>query len=66
MLLAVVASALALGTGCRSLPAPTPPEVRPVHETAGSSPTAARIVTSARLVLGAPYRYGGADRRGFD
>ena len=65
-LLAVAASALALGTGCRSLPAPAPREVGQVRDAAGSSPTAARIVTSARSVLGAPYRYGGADRFGFD
>jgi len=31
-----------------------------------ATPAAARIVTSARSLLGAPYRYSGADPGGFD
>ncbi len=65
LLTAVVAGALVLG-GCRSTPMPPPRDAYPTPGAQGSGSTAARIVTSARAALGAPYRYGGADRRGFD
>ncbi len=68
-ILAVASVALALATGCRSVPAPAPREIgpqRPASEIALASPLAARIVSSARSALGTPYRRSGADRRGFD
>ncbi|MFQ5348902.1 MAG: C40 family peptidase [Thermoanaerobaculia bacterium] len=37
-----------------------------MRERTAPSSTAARIVNAARSLLGDPYRYGGADRRGFD
>ena len=68
-ILAVASVALALAIGCRSAPTPAPRETRPgrpTPETVLPSPAAARIVDSARSVLGSPYRYSGADRHGFD
>ena len=68
-LLAGLAVAVVLVAGCRSAPAPVPRATRPpiaagVPTTA--SPAAAAVVASARALLGVPYRYAGADRRGFD
>ncbi len=69
LILIAASVALALTTGCRSAPTPAPrgtrPE-RPAREIVRAAPAAARIVSSARSVLGAPYRYSGADPRGFD
>jgi cell wall-associated NlpC family hydrolase len=62
---AVVAGVLVLA-GCRSAPVPAPREMYPAPPAQGSASTADRIVTSARAALGVPYRYGGADQRGFD
>ena len=62
--------AFLLLTGCRSAPTPAPREPGPARgasRPAATSPAAARVVDSARSVLGARYRYSGADpRRGFD
>ena len=61
----MVASAL-LG-GCRSAPTPAPRHTRPAaRHVVAPTPIAALVVGSARSVLGAPYRYSGADPRGFD
>jgi cell wall-associated NlpC family hydrolase len=62
---------MALGAGCRTASLPAPREPGPVRATSlppavRGSPAAARVVSSARSVLGAPYRYSGADPRGFD
>ena len=64
-----VVAALLLVAGCRSAPAPAPREPRPYRPAAATVPAAgaaARAVATARSALGAPYRYSGADRRGFD
>lgn len=62
----LAASILVLAGGCRSVPPPAPRQPYPAGEVVASSPTAARVVATARSALGTPYRYGGANRRGFD
>jgi cell wall-associated NlpC family hydrolase len=73
------AIAVASIVGCRSAPVPPPREmpppgaVSPAESDSGPAPgrvgrdrAVAGLVAAARSVLGAPYRYGGVDRRGFD
>ena len=63
------AAALALLIACRSAPAPEPRATRPpspARAPAPGSPAAVQVVATARSLLGAPYRYAGADPRGFD
>ena len=61
--------AAALLAACSSAPIAVPREARPYRPAPGTAalgPAAASVVGSARAVLGAPYRYGGVDARGFD
>lgn len=64
--LAAAALVLVLVSGCRSAAGPSPRATR--HPLPGPVATAAaeRVVRAARSALGVPYRYSGADPRGFD
>lgn len=70
--LAAAAAAMLLLTACSSAPAPgrrpaRPPRPAPVREhLPPTGPLAARVLATAYSLLDAPYRYSGADPRGFD
>ncbi len=63
--LVLAAIAVALAAGCGSAPVRAPREV-PQPRAASPDERPSGPVAAARSVLGAPYRYGGDDRRGFD
>jgi len=76
-LLVVVAAALAgacASTGATPRPFPTPgpkaaspgSALKPSAETAGNSPIAYSVTSTALALRGAPYRNGGSDPSGFD
>lgn len=66
-ILAALLAVSAVVAGCRSAPAPAPrPGAASFPGQAVSATQAARIVSAARGLLGVPYRYSGADPRGFD